>query len=404
MALTASCAVQPPAEPDASAGNPAEVPTWNHGIAALVGEHCGGCHAPGGAGPFPLQRYEDVAALAPLVAHVTAARRMPPWPADTSGSCESLAGSRWLTTEAIEALGAWADHGAPLGDAPAAPVAIVRPSTGPAIAASATLRAPRPQTIAPGPDHYRCFVADLPAGGADQYLTGFQVRLDAAEVVHHIQLYVLEDDAARGWAANADAADAGDGFECTSVPYGRYLEVWSPGDTVRRYPSGIGQHVPRGAQVLYQLHYHPGDSPRLDHTAVDLELTAEVERPARIRSVTNYPLELPPGLAELEVSREHELAGGLQQLVGVRVHMHTAGTSARLELLRDGDTHCLLDIPRWDFEWQLFYFLQHPLATQPGDRLRLTCRYDTRGRTEVTRWGASTDAEMCIGYVLMSAR
>ena len=59
---------------------------------------------------------------------------------------------------------------------------------------------------------------------------------------------------------------------------------------------------------------------------------------------------------------------------------------------------CLLDIPRWDFGWQLFYTLEQPIGLEVGDKLRLTCAYDTTTRTTTTTWGPSTEDEMCLGY------
>ena len=67
--------------------------------------------------------------------------------------------------------------------------------------------------------------------------------------------------------------------------------------------------------------------------------------------------------------------------------MHYAAVDAVLTVQRaqpgPGEPRevCLLDVPRWDFDWQLFYVYDDPegqfLRLQPGDVLALRCTYDT---------------------------
>ena len=89
-------------------------------------------------------------------------------------------------------------------------------------------------------------------------------------------------------------------------------------------------------------------------------------------------------------------------------HMHLLGTSISVEL-NPGTTRSklLLEIPRWDFHWQGAYFLTTPVTAQPGDTLRVTCRFDATRRSKVrppqkpryTLWGEGTTDEMCLGVL-----
>src|SRR5262245_34538503 len=54
-------------------------PTYVRDIQPLVAAKCVGCHTDGGIGPFPLETYEQVSAVAGPVAAAVAARTMPPW-------------------------------------------------------------------------------------------------------------------------------------------------------------------------------------------------------------------------------------------------------------------------------------------------------------------------------------
>src|SRR6478672_1779273 len=97
LSLTASCRTERPKEsPPASNVPPparAVAPlapaftlpprvTFAQHIAPILYQHCSRCHRIGEAGPFPLMSYRDAALRAPLLAAVTKARYMPPWPAD----------------------------------------------------------------------------------------------------------------------------------------------------------------------------------------------------------------------------------------------------------------------------------------------------------------------------------
>ena len=73
----------------------------------------------------------------------------------------------------------------------------------------------------------------------------------------------------------------------------------------------------------------------------------------------------------------------------------------RVERERNGETTCVVDVPRWDFDWQQFYFYEQELDVQPGDIFRLRCVYDTRGDTETIGFGEGTGDEMCLaGFYL----
>ena len=95
-------------------------PTFNRDVAPLLYENCATCHRTGEVAPFPLLTYEDAARRASIIASVTAARVMPPWKAEPGHG--SFLNERRLTDAQIALLRAWADAGAPEGDAKDKPV------------------------------------------------------------------------------------------------------------------------------------------------------------------------------------------------------------------------------------------------------------------------------------------
>ena len=98
------------------------------------------------------------------------------------------------------------------------------------------------------------------------------------------------------------------------------------------------------------------------------------------------------------------------------LHMHQLGTRGKLTIERNGgNSECMLDIPRWDFNWQRAYTFDKPKKLAPGDKLRIECSWDNTtanqpiydGKRRPPRdvgWGDGTNDEMCLGvfYVTLS--
>ena len=387
--------------PPASDGAPSAPPTYYKDVAPLLGRHCVGCHRSDGAAPFSLATLAEATDTSDAIAAQTASRQMPPWPADASGTCNTFVGQRWLSEVEIATLSAWAAAGAPAGDPGDARPVVVPPP--PALTPSVELGSPAPYTVAPGlaRDEYRCFVVD-PALVDDRFITALAVRIDRAEVVHHMQLFAADSDAAEADITMRDAQDVAPGYACDSEGIGsglRYIGVWASGDTVKRWPDGTGIRVAAARKLVVQFHYHNHTSaPIADRSTVALELADAVASPASFAGLGVRDLALPPGLSNVEVSGAEPLRDD-GTVHAARIHMHQLGAHARLELLRGNETFCLLDIPRWDFDWQLFYTFARPFEVHEFDLLKVTCGYDTTSRSEIVTWGESTDDEMCIGYV-----
>jgi hypothetical protein len=189
----------------------------------------------------------------------------------------------------------------------------------------------------------------------------------------------------------------------------RYVSVWAPSDPVRRHPPGTGIVLHAGRRMIVQIHYHDDRARRLpDQTTIELELEPSVERAASMWVLSNGELDLPPGVADTSVQATHT-GSEPSMLWGVRAHMHALGARASVglravEAAPSADPACLLDIPRWQPDWQLMYFYQEPLALAPGDALELDCRYDTRGQVEAVRYGIGTDDEMCFAFFYVTPR
>jgi hypothetical protein len=72
-------------------------------------------------------------------------------------------------------------------------------------------------------------------------------------------------------------------------------------------------------------------------------------------------------------------------------HQHTLGTRNKLSVIRADGEDCLLEIPRWDFNWQGTYELGAATTVHPGDRVRLECHWDNSAANQPIVDGVQPD-------------
>jgi hypothetical protein len=368
-------------------------------VAPILSEHCIACHQENGIAPFPLTSYTDAKAKAAAIKPAVTSREMPPSNADNSGSCGSFNNARWLTSAEIATLSEWADAGAPRGTGPAT-LAVPQPEhlAGADVGATLDIGGDYLPNGARA-DDYRCFVVD-PGLLTDKLLVAYEVIPGEPRVVHHMVLYTLATDEDAAAAVARDEAESGLGYTCfggAGLDGAATVAGWAPGTPVTRYPDGTGVRIIGGRKAVLQIHYNLAAGVLPDHTRVRLQLVDAVPHEALIGPLANGDLSLPPGQMLVTSAAVADVPDGPGlDMLGVYPHMHLRGRTLRVERLRDGETTCLLNVPAWDFHWQEFFFYDNPVDLRAGDRLRITCGYDTRADTETVTWGEGTAAEMCV--------
>ena len=114
-------------------------------------------------------------------------------------------------------------------------------------------------------------------------------------------------------------------------------------------------------------------------------------------------LRLPPGSENVEASGSIQVPAQVPALSiwSLYPHMHTLGQTLRVDVVpANSGSSCMLDVPRWDFGWQQFFnYADGPVVVRGGDRIDISCGYDTRGRTETVTWGEGTMDEMCLAFL-----
>ena len=172
------------------------------------------------------------------------------------------------------------------------------------------------------------------------------------------------------------------------------------------YPEGTGIRLPAGRPLVLQVHYNLAGGDLPDRSAVALQLAEQVDREAFVLSVANTRFEVPPGEAEVTDVATRRLFGEdvPLRIHGIAPHMHRLGRSLQVEVWDAEHADCLVDVPRWDFDWQDLFFYEEPVDVRGSHRVAIACTWDTRGATEPVTWGDGTADEMCLALLYVTRR
>jgi peroxiredoxin len=362
--------------------------TYTRHVAEILNRRCVECHREGEIAPFTLGSYADVLGWESTIAEVIQEERMPPWSANPSYG--HFANDARLTSDEKAILLTWIDNGCPEGDRADLP----EPPQ-----FTSGWRIPEPELViamrdepfevpATGTVAYQHFEVD-PGFTEDKFVIAGEARPGNRSVVHHIIAYVRPPDHGE-----------------TNNP-GRMLIGYAPGNPPVVLGDGDAILVPKGSKIVFELHYTPNGRVQTDISRIGLRFAKkeDVRRLVHGGAVVNSEFQIPPGAANYEVTAENTLPHAIR-LLSLTPHMHLRGKSFRYEAhFPDGRQEILLDVPRYDFNWQLRYELAEPLALPPGTKLRCTAHFDNSVENphnpdpqKAVRWGAQSWEEMMIGF------
>lgn len=368
--------------------------TYNRDIAPVLNRRCVECHRPGDIGPFPLDNYSDAAAWADTIAEVVADERMPPWHAAAAHG--KFSNDRRMSAEEKRLIAEWAAAGAPEGDPS------VKPPAPPTFAAGWQLPrkpdlvldiSPRPFAVpASGAVRYQYFVVD-PGFKEDKWLQAAEVLPGNRAVVHHVLVF-----------ARSGILPRGGGLDETKG----YLAAYVPGLRAVPYPPGLAKRIPAGSKLIFQVHYTATGKPETDQSKIGLLFAdpAQVTHEVRTVSTVGRRISIPPGAGDHAMDSPPITLPTDARLLALMPHMHVRGKAFRYEAVApDGRTEILLDVPRYDFNWQTAYLVDGDKTLPAGTKVRATARFDNSDRnpnnpdpSATVRWGSQTWEEMMIGY------
>ncbi len=360
--------------------------TYSKHIARLMQTRCVECHREGEVAPFTLTSYDDVAAWAETIREVVDEGRMPPWFADPSYG-HFLNDAR-LTDEEKTQLHAWVDAGCPEGDAKDLPEPrqfvdgwqIGEPDQVIYMADTAY------DVPAEGTVDYQYFSVD-PGWTEDKWIQATESRPGDRSVVHHIIVFVQAPN-------GGDFASRGG------------IGGYAPGMTPNICPPGTAVHVPAGSKLVFQMHYTTNGKAQSDRSMVGVKFADRetVKKLVRGGVVGNASFRIPPGDPNYEIVAKH-LFFKDTLLLNLTPHMHVRGKDFKyVAEYPDGTKEVLLDVPSYDFNWQLRYMFKEPKLMPKGTRITCTAHFDNSADnlanpdpTKEVTYGDQTWEEMMFG-------
>jgi peroxiredoxin len=366
--------------------------TYTKHIAPILHKHCVACHHEGEVAPFSLTNYDETIGWTETIREVVDAGRMPPWHADPKYG--KFSNDRRLAPPDRQLVLDWIKNGAPQGDLkdlakfpePIHGWRIPKPDV--------VLKLPKPRQIpATGTIPYQYVVVET-GFTEDKWVKAAEVVPGCRSVVHHVLVFVQAPDG----TANEGLAS-------------HWLASAVPGDEPMLLPDGLAKKVPAGSRLLFQIHYTTNGSPQTDQTSLGLVFAdpKTVKQEVSTEMVINERLRIPPNA---ENHRE-EATRNIRQdsyIWSYMPHTHLRGKAFKYEAIYpDGKTETLLDVPRYDFNWQNTYLLAEPKFVPKGTKLHCVTYYDNSKNNlsnpnpnTTVHWGDQTWQEMMIGYFNMT--
>ncbi len=376
---------------------------YSEHISPIIYKNCTGCHRPNEIGPMPFTKYSEVKAFGNMIKYVTSDKSMPPWKADNNFN--KYVGQRGLTQEEINLIKTWVDNGMVQGDP--------------------NKEAPKPEfpdgsqlgkpdlTISMAKSHiqkgtnkddYIIFV--LPTNlTEDKEISAIEFRPGNKRVVHHVLIAV--DSTGRAREEDAKSIDYGYrslGFGVSGVkPFVGYV----PGAAPTSYPEGIGFKLPKGSDLLLQMHYGPTPIDEADSSHVNIYFAKKplerlmYDKVILPTNLVNGPFVIPANKV-VTFQAEFRIPFDIT-MFGIAPHSHLLSKSWKAVAVNpNGDTINLIKIDNWDFNWQGAYNFEKPVVLKRNSKIISWGTYDNTvdnpnnpsSPPQESRWGEKTTDEM----------
>jgi len=410
--------------------------TFTRDVAPILYKRCVTCHRPDDIAPMPLLTYKDARPWAAAIKEAVLTRRMPPWKADPHFG--KWANDPSLTAEEIRTITAWADGAKAEGDPKALPPAPVFADGWKIGKPDAVFAIPEVKLEGKGADYHTTI--QVPTNfKEDMWVVASELRPGNRRILHHAHVFVMapEKKAAAGqpkdpaveygrWLRVREGTESwmrpdgpvindGCAIDDNAVfpgtkkgDLGSLISSYLPGRAPDVYPEGTARLIPAGATLNFQLHYsRTTGKTETDVTSVGLVFAkAPPRQVARRIDLSNHMFMIPAGATNHEVTECHTFNKDMY-ITSLTPHMHLRGKSMRFAVVYpDGRTETLLDVPAYNFHWQITYRTAEPKFIPKGTRLVITAHFDNSRNnplnpdaTKPVRWGTASQTEMMDGWV-----
>jgi hypothetical protein len=400
--------------------------TFSKDVAPIIFNKCANCHRPGEVAPMPLTSYQEVRPWSKAIREEVVERTMPPWFADPHSSTLKFSNDRLLSKDEIDTIVAWVEAGAPKGndkDLPPMPKYTPGWTFG------------EPDMIVEMPIEF-----EVPAEGElpmqnfyvpvpfkeERWVEAVELRPGNSAVVHHSIANVVNlpegtkvvagkavrDGSASGQLNSQSARETGGLSEGGSREVFLSQDAFSragafklvgqaPGKGFERHHPGTAKRILPGMYFQFNMHYQPSGRVEKDRSRLGLwfakkPVTHEVltkgvsdtifiagKELSETRMVNGKEVKvrgripnIPPNVDNWEIGGEVLIKEAIT-LYAFAPHMHLRGKDIKYTLIwPDGRQQVLLNVPKFDFNWQLHYELTEPLKIPAGSKLVSLAHYD----------------------------
>jgi hypothetical protein len=391
-------------------------PTFYRDVLPILQDHCQTCHRAGEIGPMPLVTLADARKWSREISRRAGLREMPPWFADPRYGHFSNDPS--LSADQIAALVSWAGSGTPAGnrgDAPP-PRQWVQGWTIPQ--PDEVVRMPKPVAIPAAGDVAYTYEI-VPTGFTeDKWVQMSEIRPGSRQHVHHAVVYIRPPGST--WLAKApvgvpftrsgpkDSMDEHDPHN-QAMATADLLLVYAPGSSPDQWPDGLAKLVPRGSDLIFQMHYTSNGHADVDRTEIGIRFARQPpEKRVLTLQLTNSHFVIPPGVPNHRVEARGTLPNDAL-LLSFFPHLHLRGKEFTYNIVHPEKTgparfETLLDV-HYNFYWQLSYRLAEPRELKAGTELQAVAIFDNSKKNPhnpdpeaAVRWGDQTYDEMMVGF------
>jgi hypothetical protein len=400
-------------------------PTFAEDVAPIFYKNCTTCHRTGGLAPFSLIQYDSATPYLAEMHEAISQDKMPPWHAD--GPRGVFRNDRRLTAAEKQTILRWLESGAKPGDMTKLPPKPQYPSSWAIGTPDLVVRMAEDFVVpASGTIEYQYF--EVPTNVTEEkWVQAIEIQPGSREVVHHVLVYarVPQPQAAVAAAPTPAPVPAGtpaaaplfirnrahvappdpprrDSLHPRPRQLGALIGSTAPGTNVVDFPAGTALRLRPGTVLTFQMHYTAHGHEMKDRSAVGFKFAKEMpNEEIHAAAFTNGSFTIPAGAKDVAVPAELGV-GQPVRIWGLLPHTHLRGTRWQYKLEKpDGTSEVILDVPRYDFNWQTYYLFANPLEVPAGAKITSMAWYDNSASNKHNpnpnvdvKWGDQTWEEM----------
>ena len=379
--------------------------TFTKDVLPILQKRCQECHRPGEVAPMSLITYNDARPWAKSMKQAVLSKKMPPWFADNT--VQHYLNDRSLSQAEIDTIVAWVDGGTREGNAKDAPPAREFVDGWEMGKPDMVIEMPNAFHVpANGQVEYQYVI--LPTGlTEDKWVVAAEVVPGNRKVMHHVITSIREPGST--WMKDEQPGVV---FVPPRGARGGQLDSglvgYVPGQVIR--PANEGPHratlLKAGSDIVFQLHYTPNGTATEDKTKIGLIFAKE---PPKEKLMGGNSALLRLAIPANDPDAKFTAVSTVPydgELVSMMPHAHLRGKAFEYKITRpDGTSEVVLRVPKYDFNWQLTYWLATPVHMPKGTKVELTAWYDNSANNpynpdpnKEVHWGEQTTEEMMMGY------